>query len=98
MNDAYDEIPLPSEPVLNEEETMRQLRQDQLRWVSDMLSTALDNRQIAHGPSIFEMINTLTKAVDDARSEVLAVHECWDNFVNTVSEAMPDLQRRPLFS
>lgn len=42
--DPYDDIPLPSEPVLSEEETLRQLRDDLTRPLRDEIARLRSQR------------------------------------------------------
>lgn len=53
MNDATDEIPLPSLPVLSEEESARQIRADQMRYIArDELDWLFANcRIVYYGPA-----------------------------------------------
>lgn len=58
--DPYDDIPLPSEPVLSEEETLRQLRDDLTRPLRDEIARLRSQRD--------ELAGALRKLVDEHES------------------------------
>lgn len=72
MNSPEDEIPLPSKPVLSEEETLRQLRDDSARQYTERIRTLKDQLAAAQAEmkslkGELEPLKILQKQRDDAR-------------------------------
>ena len=74
MNDPYDDIPLPSEGILSEEETSRQLREDSCRQYIEAIKELRD-KLIRSQAAIHAAHGLLSPLGNQVTPSVIAIRE-----------------------